>query len=239
MTKELEGFKQVVGEKSALYLTGSRLLGLQDEKSDTDFMGFYVPTKNNLFLKSDNARSKHYQGDCFEGAYMDVFHLVNLVQKVSPNLVELLTKQPLYTCDELEPLTTFLYQNQKELVNYNKKKLFMSYWGLMKRQSMLLNPDKTFAKTNTFGKVLFNLLKSYRMACAVAHNESVLETVNSFKELKPLKESKEFPTEYLAEHNLEAMLDEVQTFATAESGEVSQTSKDFLNKLVELTPAYC
>lgn len=150
-----------------IYLTGSRLTGVANKDSDYDFYGFTQLSRFDYLIK-DTEKGVVSCGDNWEAKIFPLPHLISLLKKSNPNVLEMFYNLPVYRSDDLRQLSGQLFQCRGDLPYIDYGRFVKSCYGMMKGNAGRLKKDKTFEGLGSFGKELYNFNKAYRYGKAVA-----------------------------------------------------------------------
>lgn len=237
--KEAQLVAEKFGNRGLVYLTGSALTKVQNENSDRDYYAFYVPEKLDFVLK-DNSKGAQYHNEAFEYKQFMIAHLVNLLLKSNPNVVEMFFEYPLFVSKEEKPMADLLFENREVLSQVDSKRFVKASLGMLTGNLKRMAPDKEYLGNGTFGKELYNYVKAFRYGmCVAAQNklteEVVFATGEELEFLKHVKSQTKYNQEFL---------DEVlEKYPLAKLEEASKNMKceerfDLVEKLVKVTNLY-
>lgn len=168
---------QLKGMDLLIYQTGSRLTGTNNANSDIDLYIFYIPSKLGYLIKTHQNRS--LKGNGWEGKVFPISHLINLIIKSNPNVMEFLMARPVLISlnHSLIDFALFLYHHRAELLSIDRRHFVEASIGMIKQHKSKLQPSTTFNGCSSFGKIAYNLDKAYRYGKAVGLSQDFSQAV--------------------------------------------------------------
>ncbi|KRL07968.1 DNA polymerase beta superfamily protein [Liquorilactobacillus hordei] len=231
----IKEIKEKIPNLAILYLTGSRLTGTQNNKSDYDFYAFTVSHKSEFVLRDRN-KGTTYKGDNYEIKCFDITHLFALLRKTNPNFIELFFNVPIFVGGYFDILTRLIYRDREKLPYINEKHFVASSVGMIKSNLSRISPNKVYKGSGSFGKELFNLIKAYRYGLAVANGKSLEAEINIMNEYLYVKNTEVYDQNLLNKINPEYLYQCLKE--KCDDMKDSTEKLDLLNEYIYNTPLY-
>ncbi|WP_143464111.1 DNA polymerase beta superfamily protein [Levilactobacillus enshiensis] len=215
-TKTLKYLRENVTTKVlAVYLSGSRLNGLADKNSDTDYYVVTEPEFDDLIFNRRKGKQDHGEIDFKQ---VDLFQFVNLIYKSNPNVLELFYKKPLYSDDLFMVMANYLYKHRDEFLELNPVHWQKSCLGQMKHCYLNIKKNQGATAQGHIGKDVVQFIKAFAYLEASYETGSLDKAIDLDKVTSGLASSFKATTEFSDEGrvklltSLEGRMVEAQNF---------------------------